>query len=103
MDFGAKGPAQLAGIARELDDGSPGAYFYLSETLRCEPLRNGLNISVRRTVGKAKLLGREPAVITAGKLILLIVEKLQKCGVLLWAALQEQQHTRERLRISDSA
>jgi Transposase DDE domain group 1 len=66
--------------------------LFRSEPLALEPLRHGTNVGVRR----AELLWRQPNVIIRRTLVLLLFHVGLKCGLLVGAALEQQQDASHR-------
>jgi len=102
MNLGVESAAHLGDVAGEFDDRTAGTNFNVRETLRGEPLGHGLDVGVGGPKLSAELLRGEPCVVVRGGLALLIVEQLAEGGLLIRAALQEQQYTVQRLSIRDS-
>ena len=92
MNWGMKRFLHLAGGAGELYQSTSFGRAHL-KAVRLEPRRDGLNVGIGRAELFAELCGSEPFVIVRRSLVLLIVEQTPEGGLLLRAALQNQQHS----------
>jgi len=92
-----------AGGAAEFDEGAGGVDLDAGEVVVCEPGGDGGEVAVGGAEGCAEGLGREPLVIGGGGLVLLLVDELLKGGLLIRAALEDENDATEGRGISESA
>ena len=89
VNLGVECVPHLRHIAREFDHRAAGSDLNVREALRGQPLRDGLDICVRRTKLFAELVRGQPRVIIRRGFALLIIEKFPQCGFLIRTSLKK--------------
>ena len=99
----AEGGADHAGSAAEFDEGAGGVDLDAGEVVAGEPGSDGRKVSVDGAEGCAEGFRRQPLVIGGGGLVLLLVDELLEGGLLLGAALEDQDDAAEGCGVGEGA
>src|SRR5258708_32953569 len=103
MDFRMKRIADMRDVAGKLDCCASGSDFNFLESMLSQPVRHGLNVSIRRSELCTKLLWGKPFMKIGRVLAQLLVHEFTKGGLLFGATLQDEHHPFHGRGVSDDA
>src|SRR5713101_440494 len=92
MDFRMKRIAHMLDVAGKLYCCASGSDFNFLESMLSQPVRHGLNVSIRRSELCTKLLWGKPFMTIGRVLAQLLVHEFTKGGLLFGATLQDEHH-----------
>ena len=103
MNFRVKRIAYVGDITGKLDHISAGANLDFGKSVSGQPLSDSLNIGISGAKLLAELVRSQPSVVIGRRFVLLFFEELLKGNLLFRAALHEQKHSLQRLRVGNGA